>query len=43
MKGGVEAHPALLCGVRVPLLEEQALVFPHAAVVIPPEVNASQD
>ena len=39
MEGGVEAHPALLGGVGVPLLEEQALVLLHAAVVIPPTDN----
>ena len=39
MEGGVEAHPALLGGVGVPLLEEQALVLLHAAVVVPPTDN----
>ena len=39
MEGGVEAHPALLRGVGVPLLEEQALVLLHAAVVVPPKDN----
>ena len=37
VEGGVEAHPALLGGVRVPLFEEQALGLLHAAVVIPSE------
>ena len=43
VEGGVEAHPALLGGVRVPLFEEQTLGLLHAAVVIPSEENACPD